>query len=119
MAKIVFVDDELDMLETVKKVFTEFGHEVYTAEEGREGLRLILEHEPDIAFVDVRLGGLKGMEVLRQAKAQKPHLKIVIFTGFNDSQVDADALKYGAIMCLHKPVGLQDLMNIIEKNTGG
>lgn len=118
MAKIVFVDDEPDMLGTVKNVFTELGHEVYTAEDGKEGLRLILEHEPDLSFVDVRLGGLKGMEVLRQVKAQKPNLKIIIFTGFNDTQIDEDAIKYGAVMCLHKPVGLQDLINIIEKNTG-
>ena len=118
MAKIVFVDDEPDMLGTVKNVFAELGHEVYTAEDGKEGLQLILSVEPDIAFVDVRLGGLKGMEVLRQVKAQKPALKIVIFTGFNDSQIDEDAIKYGAIMCLHKPVGLQDLISIIEKNTG-
>lgn len=118
MAKIVFVDDEPEMLSTVKNVFTELGHEVHTAEDGVEGLRLILDTEPDLAFVDVRLGGLKGMEVLRQAKARKPGLKIIIFTGFNDTQVDEDALKYGAILCLHKPVGLQDLINLIEKNTG-
>ncbi len=118
MAKIVFVDDEPDMLSTVKNVFTELGHEVYAVEDGKEGLRLILDVEPDLSFVDVRLGGLKGMEVLQQVKAQKPHLKIIIFTGFNDSQIDADAIKYGAIMSLHKPVGLQDLINIIEKHTG-
>lgn len=118
MAKIVFVDDEPDMLGTVKNVFTELGHEVYTTENGKEGLRLILDVEPDLAFVDVRLGGLKGMEVLRQVKAQKPNLKIIIFTGFNDVQIDEDAIKYGAVMCLHKPVGLQDLINIIEKYTG-
>lgn len=118
MAKIIFVDDEPDMLGTVKNVFTELGHEVYTSEDGKEGLRLILDKEPDIAFVDVRLGGLKGMEVLQQVKAQKPSLKVIIFTGFNDSQIDEDAIKYGAVMCLHKPVGVQDLINIIEKNTG-
>ena len=118
MAKIVFVDDELDMLDTVKNVFSELGHEVYTAVDGKEGLKLILDLEPDIAFVDVRLGGLKGIEILQQVKAQKPGIKIVIFTGFNDSQIDEDAIKYGAIMSLHKPVGIQDLIDIIEKNTG-
>lgn len=118
MAKIAFVDDEVEMLGTVKNVFTELGHEVYTAEEGNEGLRMILDHEPDLAFVDHRLGGLKGMEVLRQAKARNSNLKIIIFTGFNDSQIDEDAIKYGAVMCLHKPVGFQELINIIEKNTG-
>lgn len=117
MAKIVFVDDELDMLGTVRNVFTELGHEVHTAEDGKEGLRMILAEEPDLAFVDVRLGGLRGLEVLRQVKAQKPGLKIVIFTGFNDSKIDADAMKYGAVMCLHKPVGLQDLINVIAKHT--
>ena len=118
MAKIVFVDDEAEMLSTVKNVFIELGHEVYTAEDGKEGLRLILETEPDLAFVDVRLGGLKGMEVLRQARAQKPHLKIVIFTGLNDSQIDEEAIQSGAVTCLHKPVGLQDLIDLIEKHTG-
>ena len=118
MAKIVFVDDEPEMLGTLKSVFTELGHEVSTSEDGNEGLRMILDTEPDLSFVDVRLGGLKGMEVLRQARAEKPDLKIIIFTGFNDAQIDADAKKYGAVHCLHKPVGIQDLIDIIEKHTG-
>lgn len=118
MAKIAFVDDEPDMLGTVKNVFTELGHDVYTAEDGKEGLRMVLDAEPDLSFVDVRLGGMRGIELLRQAKARKPDLKIIIFTGFNDTRVDDDAMKYGAVMCLRKPVGLQDLIQIIEKNTG-
>ncbi len=118
MAKILFVDDEPDMLGTLKSVFTELGHEVSTSADGNEGLKLILDTEPDLSFVDVRLGGLKGMEVLRQARAKKPDLKIIIFTGFNDAQIDADAKKYGAVHCLHKPVGIQDLIDIIEKHTG-
>jgi CheY-like chemotaxis protein len=118
MAKILFVDDEPEMLGTLKSVFTELGHEVATAEDGNEGLRLMLDTEPDLSFVDVRLGGLRGMEVLRQARAEKPDLKIIIFTGYNDAQIDADARKYGAVQCLHKPVGIQDLVDIIDKHTG-
>ncbi len=118
MAKLVFVDDETDMLETLQNTFVELGYEVHTAPEGKQGLRLILDLEPDLAFVDVRLGGLRGMEVLRQVKAQKPHLKVVIFTGYNDPQIDEEALKSGAVMCLHKPVGVRDLLDVIEKNTG-
>ncbi len=118
MAKIAFVDDEADMLGTLKNVFTELGHDVRTSEDGNEGLRMILDLEPDLSFVDVRLGGMKGMEILRQVKAQKPGLKVVIFTGYNDTQVDDDARKYGAVHCLHKPVGLQDLIDIIEKHAG-
>ena len=116
MAKIVFVDDEPEMLSTVQNVFTELGHEVLTSADGKEGLKLILDHNPDLAFVDVRLGGLGGMEILKQARAQRPGIKIIIFTGFNDQQIDDDALKYGAVMCLHKPLGLQDLIDVIDKN---
>lgn len=116
MAKIVFVDDEPEMLLTVNSVFTELGHEVFTTTDGKEGLKLILDTNPDLAFVDVRLGGLGGMEVLKQARAQKPGIKIIIFTGFNDQQIDDDAIKYGAVMCLHKPLGLQALIDVIEKH---
>ncbi|HOE68682.1 MAG TPA: response regulator [Candidatus Omnitrophota bacterium] len=115
MARIVFVDDEADMLGTLRDAFTELGHEVHTAEDGREGLRLILDKEPDLAFVDMRLGGMKGMEILREVKAQKPGIKTIMLTGYNDSQIDADAMKHGALMCLHKPVGLKELADIIEK----
>jgi FixJ family two-component response regulator len=38
-----------------------------------------------------------------------------MLTGYNDSQIDADAMKHGALMCLHKPVGLKELADIIEK----
>lgn len=116
MAKIVFVDDEPEMLGTVQNVFTELGHEVRTSSDGKEGLKLILETRPDLAFVDVRLGGMGGMEILKQAVAQLPGIKVIIFTGYNDQQIDEDARRFGAFMCLHKPLGLQALIDVIEQN---
>jgi len=115
MAKIVFLDDELDMLSTLQDALTYLGHEVMTASDGKVGLRLILEKEPDLAFIDIRLGGIGGLDILRVIKEQKPKIKVIIFTGFNDEQIDLDAVKLGAEMCLHKPTGLQEISDIIDK----
>ncbi len=115
MAKIVFVDDETGLLDVMRNVFSELGHEFFSSENGNDGLNLILEKEPKIAFVDELLSGLNGLEILKIIKTQKPHIKVVIFTGVQDREIDKEAIRLGAIACLHKPTPLKTILKIVEQ----
>ena len=105
MAKILFVDDEEEFLDFMKSYFGELGHEVITTGYGHEGLKLILQEKPDIAVIDARLkDSLNGMSVIKQVHLQAPEQKMIFCTGFNDPDMDAEAVRSGASLCLHKPM---------------
>jgi DNA-binding NtrC family response regulator len=115
MAKILFVDDEIEFLDFMKSYFEEQGHEVLTTLYGHEGLKLILEEKPDIAIIDARLkDDLDGMNLIKRAHAQAPEQKMILCTGFKDPDMDAEAIRNGASLCLHKPMsGLTQLEEVI------
>ena len=115
MAKILFVDDEAEFLDFMKSYFEEQGHQVLTTLCGTSGLKLILEEKPDIAVIDSRLqDNLDGMSVIKQAHLQVPGQKMIFCTGFNDPDMDAEAIRSGALLCLHKPMsGLAQLEKAI------
>jgi len=111
MAKILFIDDEEEFLGFIKSYFEELGHEVLTTMYGHQGLKLILEEKPDVAIIDVRLkDDLNGMKVIKQAHEQAPKQKMIMLTGYRDPDMDAEAIRNGALLCLHKPMaGLAQL----------
>ncbi len=114
MAKILFVDDEEELLDFMRSYFGELGHEVITAVYGHEGVKLILQERPDIAIVDAHLkDSLSGIAVIQQVHAQAPEQKIIFCTGSNDSDMDAKAIRSGALLCLHKPTDLSQLEKAI------
>ena len=115
MAKLLFVDDEDEFLDFMKSYFGELGHEVITTMYGHQGLKLILEEKPDVAIIDVRLkDDLNGMKVIKQVHEQAPEQKMIMLTGFRDPDMDAEAIRNGALLCLHKPMaGLTQLEEAI------
>ncbi len=115
MAKLLFVDDEDEFLDFMKSYFGELGHEVITTMYGHQGLKLILEEKPDVAIIDVRLkDDLNGMKVIKQVHEQAPQQKMIMLTGFRDPEMDAEAIRSGALLCLHKPMaGLTQLEEAI------
>ncbi len=120
MAKLLFVDDEDEFLDFMKSYFGELGHEVITTMYGYQGLKLILEEKPDVAIIDVRLkDDLDGMKLIKQAHAQAPEQKMIMLTGFRDPDMDAEAIRNGALLCLHKPMaGLTQLEEAILSTIG-
>ena len=120
MAKLLFVDDEDEFLDFMKSYFGELGHEVITTMYGHQGLKLILEEKPDVAIIDVRLkDDLNGMKVIKQVHEQAPEQKMIMLTGFRDPDMDAEAIRNGALLCLHKPMaGLTQLEEAILSTIG-
>ncbi len=120
MAKLLFVDDENEFLDFMKSYFGELGHEVITTMYGHQGLKLILEEKPDVAIIDVRLkDDLNGMKLIKQVHEQAPGQKMIMFTGFKDPAMDAEAIRNGALLCLHKPMaGLTQLEEAILSTIG-
>ncbi|MFH1383082.1 MAG: FAD-dependent oxidoreductase [Chloroflexota bacterium] len=118
MKRILVVDDEPIMRESLRDWLTDAGYQVDTAESGEEALKTITEHDFGVAIVDLRLPGKDGIEVLREAKQKLPGLKGVIITAFPSVQTAVDAMKRGAVDYLPKPFDLNELQVLISDAIG-
>ena len=119
MSKIVIVDDEEDLLGLIKDYLEGEGHTVFAAADGKKGLELILNEKPELVLLDIRLPGLSGFEILNQAKAAQPGLKVLMLTGNQDETADRQAIQAGASQVLKKPIGLLEIESAVTASLKG
>lgn len=113
--RILVIDDDELVTTSLKRALSQSGYNVYIASSGKSGLKVIEEHEPDMVLLDIFLGDLNGMEVLKKIQSLNPDLPVVMITGFADVQTAVSAIKMGAIDFILKPINLDQLELIINK----
>ncbi len=103
MKKILVVDDELLICQSIEKWLKKEGYEVITATRGEEALSKLETERPLVMLLDVRMPEMDGMEVLARAKAEHPSLKIIMLTGVADEWLAHTAISMGAADYITKP----------------
>jgi DNA-binding NtrC family response regulator len=116
-ARILLVDDEVRILDSLSCMFKEIGLDVATAATPAEALRHVSEEQFRIAFVDNYLGSMEGMELIDQLKKLDPDLQFVIMTGNPNIEAAVRALKSGVADFLRKPFRFEDLLVSIDHVT--
>ena len=111
---VLFVDDEEDFVRTMaeRMEMREVGSDV--ALDGMQALQMLEDEIPDVMVLDLRMPGLDGMEVLRRVKNAYPQVEVIIMTGHGSESDEEEARRLGAYDYLHKPVDINDLMEIIR-----
>jgi len=94
---LLFVDDEKNILSALRRVFDETDYEILTAEDGRQGLRLMKDHDVSLILSDYRMPGLNGIEFLKQAREISPFATRMILTGYADMDVILSAINEGNV----------------------
>jgi len=92
-----------------KLFLTAYGYEVWTAENGEQGLEVFKEIQPEIVFTDIRMPGMDGLEVLAHIRQMKPQCQVIIITGHGDMERAVEALDMDASDFINKPVERQAL----------
>ena len=110
MARILLVDDEADIVRFVRRALEAEGHEVTTALDGADGLRLALTEQPDLVVLDLLMPGVDGQAVLSGIVAQAPHLRVLILSAAADVESRVSCLERGAVDFLAKPFALRELL---------
>ncbi len=134
MAKLLIIDDERGIRNTLKEILADEGHEVDVAENGKQGLEMAQAKTYDLIFSDIKMPEMDGMELLGQLKkpTPDPSLKggedaepietpIVMISGHGDVETAVQALKMGAYDFLLKPLDLNRILittkNALESKT--
>ncbi|WNS46406.1 response regulator [Paenibacillus sp. MMS20-IR301] len=92
---------------------------IETAADGIEGLDKALEFRPDIIITDIQMPGRNGIEMAKLVLDQLPEVRIVVLTGYDDFGYARDALRFGAVDYVLKPVGEEELLSTMEKVVRG
>ncbi len=111
---ILVVDDEPIVRESIRDWLKDAGYLVETAETGEEALRLLAVREFSAMVLDLRLPGMTGLAVLKEAKASRPQLKTIVITAYPSAEAVAEVRRLGAIDCLIKPIAPDDLERLIR-----
>jgi DNA-binding NtrC family response regulator len=113
--KILIVDDELIMRESLAGWLERDGHTVQTAASGEEALAKLKQTHFDIFLVDIKMEGMSGLEVLRRVKESDPDAEVVMITAYGSIPSAIEAMKDGAYDYMLKPFDPNELGVLIEK----
>ena len=117
MAKILVIDDERSIRNTLKDILGFERHAVEVAEDGVVGLEMIKASDFDIVLCDVKMPGMDGIEVLERVMELKPETTVVMISGHGNIDSAVEAIKKGAYDFIVKPLDLNRLL-ITIRNAG-
>lgn len=120
MAKILIIDDEKSIRNTLKDILTYENHSVDLAADGKEGLQLISDNTYDIIFCDIKMPQMDGIEVLENIMKISPEIPVVMISGHGSIDTAVEAIKKGAFDFISKPLDLNriiiTLKNALDKS---
>ncbi|MDD0838117.1 response regulator [Curvibacter sp. HBC61] len=118
MKKILIVDDHADIRKLLRMTMEFVAYEIFEAADGKTGLAMAEELQPDLVLLDVMMpGGVDGLEVCRRIKAapELSHAKVILLTARGQSEDRAAGFAAGADEYLVKPFSLLQLIETIHK----
>ncbi|MFB0517122.1 MAG: sigma-54-dependent transcriptional regulator [Candidatus Neomarinimicrobiota bacterium] len=113
--RIAVIDDDPGILTWFSSQLAKEGHEMFTAPDGEQGLKLILEEEPDVSLVDLKMPGLDGLTVIRKALQKLPQAHIILITAYGNIRTAVEAMKLGAFDYLTKPLDIDEVKMLLAK----
>ena len=113
MDKLLLIDDEADVQYSFRRTFDSPEIELSTATSGEEGLRIIPKLKPNLVMMDIRMGGMNGLETLRRLRQIDAKLPVIMMTAYGTTQTAIEAMKLGAYDYLLKPFDVPKLKQIV------
>lgn len=120
MSKILIVDDEASIRDTLKEILTFEGYDVELAEDGAKALEMLKKEEYDVALCDIKMPKIDGLELLERVKGISDDTSFIMISGHGTIETALEATKRGAYDFISKPPDLNKLLitvrNACEKN---
>jgi two-component system nitrogen regulation response regulator NtrX len=114
MKRILVVDDEETILQSVTDILEDEGFEVTTAPDAQKALGVLAEDAPDLVLLDIWMPGLDGLDALKRIKADWPFIPVIIMSGHGTIETAVKATKLGAHDFIEKPLSYEQLVLTIQ-----
>ena len=115
MNKLLLIDDERPILEMLDLSLTSEGYQVFTAENGNDGMEIFEREKPKLVITDIKMPGVSGLEVLKRIRGSGQEAEVIIITGHGDMDSSIAALQNGASDFITKPIKDEALMVALER----
>lgn len=113
--RILIVDDEVLMVRTLSDILRMRGWDVHGVNSGEDALAYLRGGaDIDVILMDVRMGGMTGVDALRIIREERPALPVVLMTAYSTAELLADAERQGAVRILSKPLAVPGLIQMLE-----
>ena len=114
MSKLLLIDDDQDVSYSIRRNLESPEIELTTASSGEEGLKVIPQLKPDLVLMDIRMGGINGLETLRRIRQMDSKQLVILMTAYGTTQTAIEAMKLGAYDYLLKPFEVPKLKEIVN-----
>ncbi|MDT8273110.1 MAG: sigma-54 dependent transcriptional regulator [Desulfomonilia bacterium] len=113
--KILVVDDEVGIRQSLRMILEKEGFTVETASNGDEAFKIIRQGDIDLLISDIRMAGMDGVELLKVTKSISPCTEVIMITGYASVDSAVDSMKQGAYDYLTKPFKKADILKAVNK----
>ena len=112
--KVLIVDDEVSILQSMSGILEDEGYGVILAESGEEALEKIRKDMPDLILLDIWMPGVNGMDVLDEIKKLYPLVPVIIISGHGTIETAVKATRMGAFDFIEKPLSIERILVSIQ-----
>jgi DNA-binding NtrC family response regulator len=114
MDKILLIDDESDVLYAFRRIFDSPETKIYTATSGEEGIEIYPKVRPNLVIMDVRMGGMTGLQTLEKIRELDARTPVIMMTAYGTTKTAIEAMKLGAYDYLLKPFDVPKLQQLVS-----
>jgi CheY-like chemotaxis protein len=114
-SRVLLVDDEREFVQTLSErlELRDMGSAV--AYDGESALTLVDEDDPEVMIIDLKMPGIDGMQILKQVKATRPEIEVIVLTGHGSEDDRRRCMELGAFAYMQKPVDIDELSATLKK----
>lgn len=114
MNRILIIDDEISICDSLEFILEDY-YEMYTTQDPERGIEIIVEKDIEVVLLDLKIGKVDGIDVLRKIKAIRPETGVIIITAYGSIESTVEAIKLGANNYVTKPINTEELIAFIDK----
>jgi len=114
MAKILIVDDEINILKTLVSILQDEGHIVFSAENGEGALNFLRKNDVDCLILDIWLPDIDGIEILERVMTLYPDIAVIMISGHGSIDIAVKSTKLGAFDFIQKPPSLERVVTSVN-----
>ena len=112
--RVLIVDDEMDLRESLVRLLGRFGYICLTAASGAEAIQVIRTGSPNLIVTDLHMPGMDGLAVARYARDERPPIPVILMTAYPTAETRAQTGALGGTLHLGKPFANADLLKAVQ-----